>query len=422
MGTKIQYVDETINPIQDKIKGKSGRGYHCTKCSPGCLHCYAEGINNRFGNHLPFHARHVEFELIQSELEKPLKWKKPRRIFIQSMGDLFHEDVQEGWIDTIFLIISLNKNHTFFLLTKRPERMKEYLSSPLRPSIIAKKADNIFVRQQAEKIPFQIKELPEYPNYFIGNNGVVYTTYGSSVCLFCGKDTGKYAKKLYCSHRCKENAYRWRRKGKPLPFDKELMPMKPMPGEDGHSRVMFYLSDGRTVRELVHRLVLIAFDRLPINGEQCCHRNGDATYNHITNLRWGSHSDNWEDRKRHGNGGPFNGEWPLSNIICGVTVCNQEEADEKIPILLQIPGFKKWVSVEPILEAVNLGKLGDPNISWVVAGCETGPGRGFGGLREANSQWFRSLAQQCRSAGVPYFQKKCSGPTPEDLMIYEFPE
>jgi protein gp37 len=51
--TKIEWCDETINPIQDVIKGKSGRGYHCTKISPGCDHCYAEGMNKRFGNGLP---------------------------------------------------------------------------------------------------------------------------------------------------------------------------------------------------------------------------------------------------------------------------------------------------------------------------------------------------------------------------------
>ncbi|MFA5323305.1 MAG: hypothetical protein WC373_11595, partial [Smithella sp.] len=54
MSTKIEWCDETINPIQDVVKGQSGRGYHCTKCSPGCLNCYAERINKIRGNGEPF--------------------------------------------------------------------------------------------------------------------------------------------------------------------------------------------------------------------------------------------------------------------------------------------------------------------------------------------------------------------------------
>lgn len=127
MSTKIEWCDETINPIQDKIKGKSGRGYHCTKVSPGCDHCYAESMNKRFGNGLPFDARKAEFELVQSELEKPLRWKKPKRIFVQSMGDLFHKDITNEFIDRVFVMMlhpMLGMNHhTYIILTKRPERI-----------------------------------------------------------------------------------------------------------------------------------------------------------------------------------------------------------------------------------------------------------------------------------------------------------
>lgn len=129
MPTKIQWADETINPLQDKIKGKSGRGYHCTKVSPGCTHCYAEGMNKRFGNGLPFDGRKAEFELVRSELEKPHRWKKPKRIFVQSMGDLFHPEVSEGNIAAVFLRIASLPIHKFLILTKRPERMKDFFSN-----------------------------------------------------------------------------------------------------------------------------------------------------------------------------------------------------------------------------------------------------------------------------------------------------
>ena len=134
MSTKIEWCDETINPIQDKYKGKSGRGYHCTKVSPGCQNCYAESINRRFGNGLPFDGRKAEFELIQSELEKPLKWKKPKRIFVQSMGDLFHEDVPVNFLESVLATITNCPQHTFIILTKRAERLNLLTTDRLRIS------------------------------------------------------------------------------------------------------------------------------------------------------------------------------------------------------------------------------------------------------------------------------------------------
>lgn len=122
MSTKIQWCDETINPIQDKIKGNSGRGYHCTKIGAGCLNCYAEATNKVRGNGLPFDNRKAEFEIVQSMLEKPLKWKKPRRIFVQSMGDLFHKDIPAWMQDDVFEVMLAAQQHTFILLTKRIER------------------------------------------------------------------------------------------------------------------------------------------------------------------------------------------------------------------------------------------------------------------------------------------------------------
>lgn len=130
MSTKIEWCDETINPIQDKIKGESGRGYHCTKISPGCLNCYAETINNRFGNHLPFDGRKVEFELVTSELEKLAKWKKHQNVFIQSMGDLFHGGVCSVFQDTVYAVSILNRQHTILILTKRAVSLAHYWETP----------------------------------------------------------------------------------------------------------------------------------------------------------------------------------------------------------------------------------------------------------------------------------------------------
>ena len=123
MTTAIEYVNESWNPIQERRKGKTGRGYHCTKISDGCRHCWAERFNIRFGNGLPFDDSPVEFELIQKAFEQLLHWKKPRRVLVQPMGDLFHNYVPPQLILSIFQQIAQRPEHTYFILTKRPARM-----------------------------------------------------------------------------------------------------------------------------------------------------------------------------------------------------------------------------------------------------------------------------------------------------------
>lgn len=124
MPTKIPYVDESINPIRTK----SG-GWHCVKQSTGCLHCYAEKINKRFGDKLAFYDlpnRKVKLILNQKALEKPLHWKRPKKIFVQDMSDLFLDDVPFEFIDRVLEVIIRNHRHKFMVLTKRPKRMREY--------------------------------------------------------------------------------------------------------------------------------------------------------------------------------------------------------------------------------------------------------------------------------------------------------
>lgn len=129
MPTKIEWLQrpgtiaESWNPIQDKRKGSSGRGYHCTKCSPGCVYCWAETMNKRFGNGLPFDNSSVEFEIVEKTLDMPLRWRKPRTIGVQLMGDLFHEYVPFEYIRRVEDIIESTPQHTYIILTKRPDRM-----------------------------------------------------------------------------------------------------------------------------------------------------------------------------------------------------------------------------------------------------------------------------------------------------------
>lgn len=108
--TKIEWTDKTWNPV-------SG----CTKVSPGCAHCYAERITERF--HGPGSFENVV--LHPERLEQPFHIRKPSRIFVNSMSDLFHEDVPEEFIADVFREMIFCSQHTFQILTKRARRMME---------------------------------------------------------------------------------------------------------------------------------------------------------------------------------------------------------------------------------------------------------------------------------------------------------
>jgi len=90
-------------------------------------------------------------------------------------------------------------------------------------------------------------------------------------------------------------------------------------------------------------------------------------------------------------------------IWLGVTAENQARADERIPILLQIPAAVRFVSLEPLLGPIDLKipRASCAQISWCITGCESGPGR-----RPAKIEWFRDLKDQCVEAGVPFFLKQ----------------
>lgn len=116
--SKIEWTDATWNPVTG-----------CSKVSEGCRNCYAQTFAERFrGTPGHYFENGFDITLRPDKLDQPLKWKKPRRIFVNSMSDLFHEDVPFDFIDRVFVVMSLAEHHTFQILTKRPSRMKEYLS------------------------------------------------------------------------------------------------------------------------------------------------------------------------------------------------------------------------------------------------------------------------------------------------------
>lgn len=137
--THIEWTDATWNPIRARYRTADGvgellkRGWHCERISPGCVNCYAERMNRqRFGTGLPYNrtARDaVEIYLDEKGLTQPLHWRKPRRIFVCSMTDLFGEWVPDETIDRVFAVMALSPQHPFQVLTKRPERMREYVAA-----------------------------------------------------------------------------------------------------------------------------------------------------------------------------------------------------------------------------------------------------------------------------------------------------
>jgi len=265
--TSIEWTDATWNPV---------RG--CTRVSPGCENCYAERQAARFrgpgGAYEGLVRTHAngeprwtgEIKLLPEQLDQPLRWRRQRRIFVNSMSDLFHEGVPDEFIDRTFAVMALATRHTFQILTKRPDRMLAYMQSR------AKSAD------------FWKRAVP---------NGY---------------------------------ALEW----------------------EGISLVPF----------------------------------------------------------------------PLPNVWLGVSVENQATADERIPLLLQTPAAVRFLSVEPLLEAVDLNKAGalglevlpdgsatdlyaDNPVDWVIVGGESGPH-----ARACNVAWIRSIVEQCKAVGCPVFVKQ----------------
>ncbi len=318
--TKIEWADKTWNPITG-----------CTKISPGCQNCYAERMAKRLqamgmsgykgGFSITNQADHIFIQ--------PMKWRKPSRIFVCSMGDLFHEDVNVRWIDGVFGSMGLTydctgemvrnesggasaiqkQRHTYLILTKRPERMKEYILELIN-------------------------------------------------------------------------------------------------------------ADWEALRRRFYHFAMAA----------CNIRHKAAYLNHM-------------------NASMSVASWIKSGmpgLWLGVTAENQDQADKRIPLLLQIPADKRFVSVEPMLGPVNIrgylmqgkypgkcscghghGFTRCPNyggiakechhkdcnckgferqdfaIDHVICGGESGPG-----ARPMHPSWVRGLRDQCKSAGVPFLFKQ----------------
>lgn len=179
--SKIQWTNATWSPVVG-----------CTKVSPGCLNCYAERMANRqacMGRHKYIEVVNHRFvfdggmrEIVggwnnqiycdEKSLEIPLHWRQPRMIFICSMSDLFHKSVPFEFIDKVMETIHSARQHTYQILTKRPERMLRYFNKPARGCYL--RLENIWLgvtvcnqKEADEKIPALLQLKVMYPNIII---------------------------------------------------------------------------------------------------------------------------------------------------------------------------------------------------------------------------------------------------------------
>ena len=278
--TKIQWTNRVWNPIVG-----------CSKVSAGCKNCYAIGMAWRLqhiGHSATKYAGTVakgangqlnwtgKLNTSERDLLKPLTWKKPAMIFVNSESDLFHETVPFQVVRAIFGVMSVCKQHTFQILTKRPRRMFEFF----------------------EWLKLMDPDWQDDP-----------ANYAYDLCVEHGIETG-------CGSAFETDA------------------------------------------------------------------------------------------------------WPLKNVWLGVSVENQPAADERIPLLLQVPAAVRFLSCEPLLSHIRLqgtqqgdvffrnwlnGSADNPTqkIDWVIAGGESGKG-----ARPVHPEWVRSLRDQCQKAGTAFFLKQ----------------
>jgi protein gp37 len=130
-GTKIEWTDATWNPVTG-----------CTVLTPGCTNCYAMRLAGTRMKHHPSRQDltidtkagpvwNGQVRFNEEWLHQPLRWSKPRMVFVCAHGDLFHDDVPDAWIDRVFAVMALSPQHTFQVLTKRADRMRAYMADPM---------------------------------------------------------------------------------------------------------------------------------------------------------------------------------------------------------------------------------------------------------------------------------------------------
>lgn len=338
--TDIEWSDESWNPIRARLRSDPAViGWHCEHASPGCEHCYSETRNRsgrcNMGTKLPYkpgHRKDIEVFLDEAQLVKPLSWRKGKKIFVCSMTDLFAAFVTDEMLDRIFAVMALCPQHTFQVLTKRADRMRDYMSKVWGDH-------EAQIARTTAAVNDVFRAAGHRGNWgYCGSTSTAITTIGS------GTGAREYGMLRRRADGGVERFY-WDR------------------GEE----TWFRCSDAFA-------------ERLPVWRA------------HRSEFGWGLK------------------QWPLPNVWLGVSVEDQQRADERIPDLLDTPAVVRWISAEPLLGPINIidamwARDGFSNIhatiDLVVCGGESGAK-----ARPMHPNWARNLRDQCADSGTAFFFKQ----------------
>ncbi len=164
-GSTIEWTDASWNPV---------RG--CDKVSAGCKNCYAETFAERWRG-IKGHPFEQGFDLriVPEKLDQPLRWKKPRKIFVNSMSDLFHEDIPNEYIAAVFGVMAACPKHTFQVLTKRAARLPEFFRWLERPTVLVTQpwSPRLHCAVEADKLGIKVGTVADprawpLPNVHLG--------------------------------------------------------------------------------------------------------------------------------------------------------------------------------------------------------------------------------------------------------------
>ena len=156
--SSIEWTESTWNPVTG-----------CSKVSPGCAHCYADRMARRLHSMGLYRYRNgFELTLHPEVLSQPLKWREPQTIFVNSMSDLFHEDIPKGFVAEVFEVMRQAEWHTFQVLTKRAERLRDLSCELPWPSnvwmgVSVESPDYVWRIKELTKVPAAVRFLSVEP-------------------------------------------------------------------------------------------------------------------------------------------------------------------------------------------------------------------------------------------------------------------
>lgn len=365
-GTAISWTDATWNPV---------RG--CSRVSEGCRHCYAEtqaarivrmartgakpgtvGVSgyDDLVKRVNGEARWTgEVRMVPEHLADPLRWRKPRRIFVNSMSDLFHEKLTNEQIAAVFGVMAAAPQHTFQVLTKRARRMREWFAWIDRE---APHADGLWKTDDDRDPPWDARAFRCWQLTEDAHPGAIRTSTWAS------------------EMRDKAHLLAW-----PLPNVWLGVSVENQDAAD--ERIHELLATSAAVRFLSCEPLIGAVNLEPFLYVPTRCRNCGSTETH-----YDTNPHNLPPILKE-NGQPY--RCLLGTVITGhpgairCSLCTSLDVDEQAPL------------------------------DWVIAGCESGPG-----ARPCDVSWLRSLRDQCASAGAPFFLKQAVGSRDPDLDDGDF--